>query len=406
MRLARRAADFENVSVPRVGRRRRVYARRAVGTVSTRTPGGIVVRAVLITGGAVAGACAEDGARTRADGGTAVSDAGDAAGGSAGAPIDGAAGTGGLGGTPGVPDAMPDAGFEPLLLSETGLYADVAGGRLAPDVREFSPEFELWSDGAEKRRFLFLPAGSVIDTTDPDSWVFPVGTKAWKEFTRAGVRVETRLLWKRAEGKAGWLHVAYVWNPAQSDAVAAPAGVVDAAGTGHDVPSASDCSRCHAHGDQLLGVSALQLDHASAGVELRGLVAEGRLSVPPALPIDVPGSPNGRAALGYLHANCGNCHNPRSSVFATVSMQLWLGVGSLGTVAETTTYRTTVGVMLDTSLPLTPFPSARISPGDPEDSALWRVMGERGNEAQMPPLGTELVDPAGRAGVEAWITGL
>src|SRR5262245_30688341 len=84
----------------------------------------------------------------------------------------------------------------PEHLSETGLFADVARESLAPDIIAYAPRFQLWSDGADKRRWLWLPPGARIDTSDMDSWVFPVGTKFWKEFTRDGVRVETRLLEK------------------------------------------------------------------------------------------------------------------------------------------------------------------------------------------------------------------
>lgn len=353
-------------------------------------------------------ACSDEGGASAASGGAGGLDAGEASTGEASA---GAAGHGGGGGAAGAPDAtsdaVDDAGLAPALLSETGLYDDIDAGTLAPGVREFTPEHVLWSDGAEKKRFLYLPPGGVIDTSDPDYWVFPTGTKAWKEFTREGRRVETRLLWKLGEGGGGWVRVAYLWNAEQTDATPVPEGATDAAGTPHDVPAAFECARCHDHhGDQLLGVGALQLDHPAAGVTVAALIAEGRLSTPPALPVDVPGSGVERAALGYFHANCGNCHNPRSSVFATVSMQLWLPLGSIATVAGTPTYTTTVGVPLDTSLPLTPPPVARITPGSPADSAVWRVMGERGNEAQMPPLASEAIDVSGRAAVQAFIDAL
>ena len=64
-------------------------------------------------------------------------------------------------------------------LEQTGLYDEV--------VWELTPQFASWSDGATKRRWLHLPAGEVINTDDMDNWVFPVGTRAWKEFVRDGV---------------------------------------------------------------------------------------------------------------------------------------------------------------------------------------------------------------------------
>ena len=104
----------------------------------------------------------------------------------------------------GLPDAS-DSGTLPFarLLSATGLYVDTKKGDLAPDVREYQPQYTLWSDGATKRRWLYLPPGTKIDTSDMDFWLYPVGTKAWKEFSRDGKRLETRLMHK----KIGRAHV-------------------------------------------------------------------------------------------------------------------------------------------------------------------------------------------------------
>ena len=41
----------------------------------------------------------------------------------------------------------------------------------------FLPRWQLWSDEAVKRRWIWLPPGSTIDTTNMDHWKFPVGTK-------------------------------------------------------------------------------------------------------------------------------------------------------------------------------------------------------------------------------------
>jgi hypothetical protein len=44
----------------------------------------------------------------------------------------------------------------PSALSETGLYDDIANDVIAADVVPFAPQFELWSDGAAKRRWIRL----------------------------------------------------------------------------------------------------------------------------------------------------------------------------------------------------------------------------------------------------------
>lgn len=270
------------------------------------------------------------------------------------------------------------------------------------DVWEIEPQYPLWSDGAEKRRWLWLPPGTQINTDDMDNWVFPVGTKAWKEFSRDGLKIETRLLEKRAEGD--WAMVAYAWNADQTEAVPAPAGgVVDALGTGHDIPSGEDCEACHANlSDTLIGVSAIQLDHGGDGLTLPTLDGHGMLTTRPGGSYPLPGDESAQQALGYLHANCGNCHNDRNS---HNPLRLWLTTGELDSVAATPTYRTTVGV--ETSADPLPGTDATtiIVPGDPAASLLYLRMTRR-TKGAMPWLGSEQVDSAGSAAVANWINAL
>ena len=63
----------------------------------------------------------------------------------------------------------------PALLRDTGLYADFARLEVDPQNLAFAPQYPLWTDGAAKRRWISLPAGTAIDACDPEAWVFPVG---------------------------------------------------------------------------------------------------------------------------------------------------------------------------------------------------------------------------------------
>src|SRR5690349_19811834 len=102
----------------------------------------------------------------------------------------------------------------PQHLADTGLY--VAGGTtVRPDVLPFSPQYPLWSDGAAKRRWIWLPPGARIDATQPDAWDFPRGTRLWKEFAH-GRAIETRYLERAADGS--WNFGSYVWNAEGTDA--------------------------------------------------------------------------------------------------------------------------------------------------------------------------------------------
>lgn len=341
------------------------------------------------TGGGGTGASATGGA---AGNGGGAGSGGSATGGSAGSDGGGAAGSGGAG-DGGIPDK----------LSATGLYSDTAKGTLAPGVEEYHPKYQLWTDGAAKKRWVYLPPGSKIDTTDMNYWVYPVGTKLWKEFARDGVRVETRLLHKKADSV--WDMMAYHWNSAQTDADAVPLGVQNASGTQHDIPSVTDCGGCHSKlPDRAASFSAIQLSHSDKGVNLSKLISAGRLSKPPSGPFSLPGSAQDQLALGTLHANCGICHNDKSFVFAMVDMRLWLEVENLGSVKATGTYLSTANKPLTASNPSTG--QARVVPGNAAKSDLHIRMNLRGVPTQMPPLGTEQVDIAGLAAVEAWINSL
>lgn len=295
----------------------------------------------------------------------------------------------------------------PERLSETGLYADLASDTLAAGVFYYRPEFALWSDGAEKRRWVSLPQGSVIDTSDMDNWRFPRGTKLWKEFSVDGQRVETRLLFKAGASDDDWISLSYVWNETQSEALAAPWGVVDAR-AGHDVPAAGECMACHGgRKGRILGFSAIQLatpadpdtKDGSPSLDLTRLIAEQRLSNPPERLPSVPGNPVERAALGYLHANCSHCHNqdrppsngarcfdPHKPYDFTVSAD------SVDTPQSTATYRTALG--------------SAFKPGDPDGSRAIKLMSGRGMFKQMPPLATEHVDSVGLAQLRSWVQAL
>jgi hypothetical protein len=114
--------------------------------------------------------------------------------------------------------ALPDA------LSDAGLFTDMATEALVEGVWAYEPRFKLWTDGATKRRWFSLPEGEVVDTTDMDQWRFPEGTMLFKEFTRDGVRVETRILKKTGPEDAAWSASAYLWAEDQSDAFLMPEG--------------------------------------------------------------------------------------------------------------------------------------------------------------------------------------
>jgi mono/diheme cytochrome c family protein len=249
----------------------------------------------------------------------------------------------------------------PTRLSETELYT--------ADVVAYTPAYELWSDGAAKQRWIALPAGTRVDTSDMNAWRFPQGTKLWKEFTRDGVRVETRILAKLGASDDDWVAASYVWNAEQTDAVLTTDGMMNVHNTPHDVPAAKQCAGCHGgRASRVLGFSAVQL---AKQPQLEPLLTNR-------IEYELPGTEAQRAALGYLYANCAHCHN------ATRPKQAG---------ARCYDPRRTLDLSLDVE---------RSSLSALEDSAaLADRMGRRGLGA-MPPLASELVDATGLATIRAW----
>jgi len=306
-------------------------------------------------------------------------------------------------------DAPPDADpLNPPTLLDTGLCLDASCSQIAPGIKPYKPRFELYSDGATKRRWIYLPPGTQIDTSDMDYWQFPVGTKVWKEFTRDGVRVETRLVMRIGPGDtmADWFYVAYVWNATQDATTAEPYGVPDANGTPHDVPSRQQCRTCHENlkPSRVLGFSAIQLgydDPVAENLDLAELVSQQLVTNAPPSVYALPGDTTyQQPALGYMHANCGHCHNPSSNVFVNnTPMVLRLTVGSLGSLSTTGAYQTAVNTNGNAIGGLTKI----VVPNMPDQSIMIYRFESTNIAERMPALGTEIMDPSGDTILRDWI---
>lgn len=309
----------------------------------------------------------------------------------------------------------------PATLRETGLYAGWTTRTVRADNLPFTPQYPLWSDGAAKRRYVHLPQGTWIDASDPDAWRFPVGTKLWKEFRFHGRLVETRYIESTAEG---WRYAAYVWSADESEAVLAPdRGIAQSApirdGVRHSIPSRIDCRACHeGRPVPVLGFTALQLSpdrdrNAAHGeplpagdADLRMLVERGLVRGLPRRLVQKPprieGTATERAALGYLYANCAMCHNA-SGPLASLGMSLDYTLGG-GDRPDAAALTTALGQPSGYRVPGdTEGGSERVRPGDPDRSAVAVRMASRSAAAQMPPLGTRLVDEEAVKLIRRWI---
>ncbi|HEY8074646.1 MAG TPA: hypothetical protein VIF62_11060 [Labilithrix sp.] len=314
----------------------------------------------------------------------------------------------------------------------TGLYSDFAQKTIASGVRPYVPGLQFWSDGAEKARFLRLPAGAKIDTSNFDEWHWPNGTTVWKEFQVGGKRVETRIYTKSTNGT--WLRTTYRWNGTETDAVRKDAGekVPQAGKPDYEIPAAGYCDQCHqGRADALLGLEPVSLGLASAqGVTLASLAAEGLLSNPPpqttfAIPED-PALDAGLAssALGWLHVNCGACHNDSLNATAQYTNLFFLIKASqiaadggasaatgLDAYLDAVCQKSKDRTIPDSGPPLVPW--TLVAGGDPDASYVSILSAARAQppddpnvQNQMPPIITHAPDDVGHARLDDWIRAL
>jgi hypothetical protein len=233
----------------------------------------------------------------------------------------------------------------PRDLEATGFYA--------LKTAEFLPQYPLWTDGMVKRRWIHLPAGSAIDKSDPDRWQFPVGTKLWKEFANDKGPNETRLIERLPDGS--WRFSTYVWNADGTKATLAPDDGVPERG----IPSRADCAACHeGPAVPVLGYSAVQLETKLA------------------------------PALGYLHGNCGHCHNDNALP------ALDLVFAQRASMPAESAIRTIESVLSR---------HGRFRHDTPRSEVVLARMRSRDPLTRMPPLGVAIPDTEAIASIDRWI---
>lgn len=301
----------------------------------------------------------------------------------------------------------------PSTLKCTGLYTDIVKKKIAQGIEAYSPAVPLWADFATKQRWIYLPPGTKIDASNPNEWTFPVGTKVWKEFSRDGKRVETRMWQKVVAGY--WVRTTYAWNADDSDAnVSGGANLPWGTDGGiYHIPSPDECDQCHnGRMDRILGFEAVSLgENGATGLTLSKLVEKQLISpVPASTNLTVGDDGTGVAAvpLAWLHINCGTtCHNENPNATAySAGMRFRLDPTQLDgrSSANFSSRTTTLGVS-----PITPMWLSwqRIVPGDPTRSLVVQLITHRGTDNlvgdQMPPIATYIVDTTDAQNVIDWI---
>ena len=107
---------------------------------------------------------------------------------------------------PGVDDALIAGDTLPAKLSDFRFFV---GDRPNARVTPYTLNTPLFSDYAEKDRFIYVPPGKTARYAGEGLIDFPIGSALIKTFGYPGRRLETRVLLRRA---GGWVALPYVWQ--------------------------------------------------------------------------------------------------------------------------------------------------------------------------------------------------
>lgn len=234
-------------------------------------------------------------------------------------------------------------------LSDYNLFANKADATQKPNGRGFKYKLnnELFTDYAEKDRYIFLPPKTSMKYTENSVLDFPEGTVIAKTFSlflqnpksEKPVTVETRLLVKR---KSGWEAVDYLWDHSKQEAALFLGGKVESyeilahnekpMKIDYAVPNRRQCASCHMT-DTVVGTMSPigpkakflnwtfstnedgstenQLMYFARKAYLQGLPSDIK-QVPSIASWSLPESgPLDKRMQAYLEINCAHCHSPK-----------------------------------------------------------------------------------------------
>lgn len=297
----------------------------------------------------------------------------------------------------------------PPLLSAFGFF-DGSPDKPSAKLIAYTLNVPLFSDYAEKHRYIYLPPGREITSGEDGRFVFPVGTALIKSFgyEQDGKfrTVETRLLLHRADG---WVALPYIWRADGKDAdlrvggARIPIAFTALNGTkmsiNYAVPNKNQCKECHGKAGQVVPIGPRignLLPLKIANFALFEKAAAGRRDVWPPFNDPSLGTTEERVRA-YLDVNCSHCHNPKG---AASNSGLFLGREVTDPVALGIGKR--------------PVAAGRgsgendfvIDPGHPERSIMIYRLKSTDPGIAMPELGRNTVHAEGVALLEKWISSL
>jgi uncharacterized repeat protein (TIGR03806 family) len=290
----------------------------------------------------------------------------------------------------------------------------------------YQPTSELFSDYAQKKRFLWLPLGTKA-TYDGDSKILnlPVGAVLVKNFYYTKLQpnnttkiIETRVMIRKPDG---WIFAEYIWNENQTEAFLQTESTetqlswLDDSNvlktTLYKTPATISCKRCHGTvtGDKNpIGIKPQNLNSNYTYLEgsknqLTKLIEFGYLenNLPPTITSvanynDIS-KPLSLRVRSYFDINCAHCHNDDGDA----------NHYGLNFEFDKTTNEENMGVGLEAEHFVAGFNGRIIFRGNATESILYyRLNTETDITYSMPQIGRTIRDEKGVQLVADWINSL
>ncbi len=294
-------------------------------------------------------------------------------------------------------------------------------------VIPYKPISELFTDYAQKKRFVWLPNG-LKATYDGDGNVLnlPVGSALIKSFYYNNVQpnnttrvIETRLMIRKNDG---WIFAEYVWNDEQTEAFLVTQGSQTTVSWRDEndairsviykIPSVTvDCNRCHGtlSGEvSPIGFKPQNLNsnfnyHNGTKNQLQKLIQLGYLednlpnNIVAVVDYKDASKPLDLRTRSYFDANCAHCHKPGGEADH---------FGLRFDFSQTANIEN-MGVSMPAEHPLAGYVGKIVYPNNVGQSILhYRVNTETDNYYMMPPLGRTIRHTEGVQLIEDWINSL
>ncbi|MEO0908046.1 MAG: SO2930 family diheme c-type cytochrome [Pseudomonadota bacterium] len=320
---------------------------------------------------------------------------------------------------PMVNDALIQGDSLPRALGDYGFFTDGAARNPVGALKPYELNTPLWSDGADKLRYIYLPQGTQIAADGAGLLQFPVGSAIIKTFAFGEGEeqrfIETRLLLHRADG---WVALPYRWNAEQTEARLALAGARIALTTpagdelSYRIPNKNQCKSCHSKDGEVVPIGPRARN--MSGEWLADMHAHGALDRVPEGADSLPvwdaawnAGSNDYAAHGaiataalaraYLDVNCAHCHQPGGGASNSGLDLRWeqgdafaYGVNKPPVAAG----QGAGGLLVS------------IEPGDPDASILVHRMNSNQPGVAMPELGRSTIDQRAVALMRDWIANM